>query len=133
MSFRVNYEDTDSLGIVYHANYLKFMERGRTEYLAAAGTSPRGVEPARVLIVVHSVHVTCRRAAKLGDLLDVVSGFELRSRFRGTFHQRIERAGDLIVDGEVDVVCPDADEQPVSFPAGLVALADDAAGDDPGR
>jgi tol-pal system-associated acyl-CoA thioesterase len=125
VSFKVYYEDTDSLGIVYYANYLKFMERGRTEFLAARGKTVQEWNREGVLIVVHSVHITYRRAATLGDLLDVVSNFTLGSRFRGTFHQRIERAGELIVDADVDVVCLDADQQLVSFPPGLRELADD--------
>ena len=118
------YEDTDSLGIVYYANYLKFMERGRTEFLAARGRTVQDWNRDGILIVVHSVHITYRRAATLGDVLDVVSSFALGSRFRGTFHQRVERAGELIVDADVEVVCLDADQQLISFPPGLAELAD---------
>jgi len=123
VSYKVYYEDTDCLGIVYYANYLKFMERGRTEFLADHGKPVQDWNHEGYRIVVHSVHMTFRRAAALGDLLDVVSRFDLASRFRGTFHQRIERGGELIVDADVDIVCLDAEGQLVSFPAGLQALA----------
>ena len=117
------YEDTDALGIVYYANYLKFMERGRTEYVAAHGKAVQDWNREGYLIVVHAVHLTYRRPAGLGDVVDVVSRFTLESRFRGTFHQRVERAGEVLVDGQVEVVCLDADQQLVSFPAGLQELA----------
>jgi acyl-CoA thioester hydrolase len=123
VSFKVYYEDTDCLGIVYYANYLKFMERGRTEYLAANGKSVEQWNREGYLLVVRSVKATYRRAATLGDVLDVVSTFTLGSRYRGVFAQRIERAGELVVDGEVEVVCLDADQQLISFPEDLQALA----------
>lgn len=124
VSFKVYYEDTDCLGIVYYANYLKFMERGRTEFLAARGKSVADWNREGCLLVVRSVQATYRRAARLGDVLDVVSSFALSSRYRGVFRQRIEREGELVVDGEVEIVCLDADQQLVSFPADLAALAD---------
>lgn len=123
VSFKVYYEDTDCLGIVYYANYLKFMERGRTEFLAAHGKSVADWNKEGYLLVVHSVQATFRRAATLGDLLDVVSSFALSSRYRGVFRQRIERHGDLVVDAEIEIVCLDTDQQLVSFPADLQALA----------
>jgi tol-pal system-associated acyl-CoA thioesterase len=122
VSFKVYYEDTDCLGVVYHANYLKFMERGRTDFLAARG---RGVEEWNrdgILIVVHTMTVKFRKAAVLGDLLDVVSSFSVDSRYRGTFHQRIEKAGDLVTEADVVVVCLDPQQQLTEFPEGLRAL-----------
>lgn len=123
VSFKVYYEDTDCLGIVYYANYLKFMERGRTELLGAYGKSVAEWNREGYLLVVRSVQATYRRAATLGDVLDVVSSFTLSSRYRGVFKQRIERDGDLVVDAEVEIVCLDADQQLISFPADLQALA----------
>jgi acyl-CoA thioester hydrolase len=123
VSYKVYYEDTDCLGIVYYANYLKFLERGRTEFLAAQGKAVQDWNRDGYLIVVHALQMVFRRAATLGDELDVVSTFSLTSRFRGTFHQRIERAAELIVTAEVEVVCLDADQQLVAFPADLQALA----------
>jgi acyl-CoA thioester hydrolase len=126
VSYPVYYEDTDSLGIVYYANYLKYLERGRTEFLAARGKPVQEWNAEGVLIVVREVHLTYRRSAGLGDVLDVVSRFTMESRFRGTFHQRVERAGEVVVDGTVEVVCLGADRQLRSFPDGLRELAGDA-------
>lgn len=122
VSYKVYYEDTDCLGIVYYANYLRFIERGRTEFLAAYGKSAAEWNREGYLLVVHSLNITFRRAAALGDELDVVSSFTIGSRFRGTFHQRIERAGELIVKAEVDVVCLDVNQKLISFPAALQEL-----------
>lgn len=123
VSYKVYYEDTDCLGVVYYANYFKFMERGRTEFLAAHGKSVADWNRDGVIIVVHSAKAKFRKAAVLGDTLDVVSSFRIDSRFRGVFLQRIERDGELVADGEVEVVCVDRDQQLTEFPADLVALS----------
>jgi len=69
---RVYYEDTDAAGIVYHANYLKYLERGRTEWLAAMGFSLAELELQRAAVfVVHRVEIDYRRPARLGDALTV--------------------------------------------------------------
>lgn len=122
VTFKVYYEDTDCLGIVYYANYLKFMERGRSEFLAAHGSSVAELNRDGFSVLVRSVQITYHRSAGLGDELDVVSSFAMRSRFRGCFHQRVERAGELIVAGDVDVVCLNAAHKLVSFPAALQEL-----------
>lgn len=124
VSFKVYYEDTDSLGVVYYANYLKFMERGRSEFFAAAGADVAALNRAGYHIVVHSMNITFRRSAALGEVLDVVSSFRVASGFRGVFHQRLERGGELITDAEVEVVALDADQQLISLPPVIQALAD---------
>jgi acyl-CoA thioester hydrolase len=115
----VYYEDTDSLGVVYHANYLKYMERGRTEFVAAQGQSIRDWNAAGYYIVVYAMSIKFRKAAQLGDTLDVVSTFTLGSDYRGVFHQRVERGGEIIVDAEVEVVCLDDRQRLREFPAEL--------------
>jgi tol-pal system-associated acyl-CoA thioesterase len=123
VSYKVYYEDTDCLGVVYYANYLRFMERGRSEFLGAHGRSVADWNNEGVLLVVHALTMKFRKAAVLGDVLDVVSTFTLDSVFRGTFHQRLERAGELVVDAEVQIVCLDRDLQLIRFPEDLRALA----------
>ncbi|GHV03910.1 acyl-CoA thioester hydrolase [Campylobacterota bacterium] len=70
MKIRVYYEDTDSLGIVYHANYLKFIERARSEAFFALGSKPEGEG---FCFVVRSMKIRFIRSAKLGDHLEVKS------------------------------------------------------------
>ncbi|MDQ1287617.1 MAG: acyl-CoA thioester hydrolase [Actinomycetota bacterium] len=123
VSYTVYYEDTDCLGIVYYANYFKYMERGRTEYLAANGTSIADWNREGIAIVVASAKARFRKPARLGDVLDVVTTFTANSRFRGTFTHRIECAGTLLVNGTVEVACVDGDQRLRELPDLLVALS----------
>lgn len=110
VTYKVYYEDTDCIGIVYHANYLKYMERGRTEYIAHHGRDIQEWNQLGFYFVVYSMTIKFRKAATLGDILDVISTFTLTSQFRGLFRQRIEREGVLIVEAEVELVCLDANQ-----------------------
>lgn len=123
VSYRVYYEDTDSLGVVYYANYFRFFERGRTEYLIDRGVDVAELNAAGVAVVVHSVNATFRRSARLGEVVDVVTSFGVESAYRGRFHQQIEGAGQLYVDAEVDVACV-RNEQLIELPDVLRAAAD---------
>jgi acyl-CoA thioester hydrolase len=116
---KVYYEDTDSLGMVYHANYLKYMERGRSEYVGLLGTSIKELNSAGYAIVVYAMEIRFRRAAELGDELEVVSSFRLASPYRGVFRQRVERRGELIVEAEVEIVCLDDRRKLRAFPPEL--------------
>jgi tol-pal system-associated acyl-CoA thioesterase len=104
---KVYYEDTDALGVVYHANYLKYMERGRTEYVARFGMSIAELNRAGYNIVVYAMNIKFKRTAALGDELEVVSSFRLASPYRGLFRQRVERAGELLVEADVELACLD--------------------------
>lgn len=107
VSYRVYYEDTDAQGVVYYANYLKYLERGRTEFFRDRGVSVNDLAAGGIRVVVHHLDITFRRPALLTDLVDVVTQFQVVSTYRGRFDQRVERAGDLLVDAKVDVVCLD--------------------------
>mgnify|MGYP003825937001 CR=1 FL=1 len=117
VSYKVYYEDTDALSVVYYANYFKFLERGRSEYVAAHGQDVAAWNAAGVLVVVHKATATFKRPARLGDVIDVVSTFSLPSPYRGRFDQRIERDGELLVDAQVDVCCLDTAQNLIEFPA----------------
>lgn len=123
-SFRVYYEDTDCLGVVYHANYLKYLERGRTEYIEALGRSIGEWNGEGVYFLVYSMNIKFRKAALLGDRLEVVSRFRLESDYRGIFHQRIEKEGDLVVKADVEVVCTERNREIREFPAELKKLSE---------
>jgi tol-pal system-associated acyl-CoA thioesterase len=116
VSYKVYYEDTDSLGVVYYANYLKYLERGRTEFVGSFGRDIRDWNRDGYNFVVYQMNIRFRRPAGLGDIVDVVSRFELTSDYRGLFHQRIERGADLIVEAEVEIVCLDASQRLREFP-----------------
>lgn len=123
ISCKVYYEDTDSLGVVYYANYFKFIERGRSEYLSGRGKSIAAWNAAGYLVVVHSLTAAFKRPAVLADTVEVVTTFSLPSVYRGRFHQRVERAGELLFEAQVDVVCLNRDQQLIEFPAEIAALA----------
>jgi len=127
---RVYYEDTDSSGVVYYANYLRFMERARTEWLRALGfEQDRLATEEGVLFVVHSASVEFLRPARFNDRLTVVSGFQQRGRASMTFTHRIIRpqeASQPCCTGAVKVACVHADTfrpQPIPEPL-LKELAD---------
>lgn len=117
VSYKIYYEDTDSLGVVYYANYLKYLERGRTEYVGEhSGRDIRRWNDDGYFFVVYSMTIKFRKAAELGDVIDVVSSFERPSAYRGLFRQRIERAGDLVIDADVEIVCLDKSRAVREFP-----------------
>jgi len=89
---RVYYEDTDAGGVVYYANYLKFLERARTEWLRALGADQtRLAHEHRVQFVVHSLSIDYRRPARLDDLLAVRSRVAKLTRASLTFDQQVQR------------------------------------------
>ena len=125
VSYKVYYEDTDSLGMVYHANYLKFMERGRTECLTATGRSVADWNRAGIAVVVYAMNIKFKKPAALGDTVDVVSTFRIDSEYRGTFRQLVERGGELLVSADVEVVCIDKDQKLCPMPPDLKKLAEE--------
>ncbi len=109
LGVRVYYEDTDCMGLVYHANYLRFLERARTELMDASGTSIVAWSERGLMFPVYSVNVTFRSPARLGDRLVVRSTVKQSSSFRLSFAQKIERESDqkVLVEAAVDIVCTD--------------------------
>jgi acyl-CoA thioester hydrolase len=106
---RVYWEDTDGGGVVYYANYLKFMERARTEWLRVLGHSQEQLASEHgYVFAVAEVKVNYRRPARLDDELLVTCVPEPEGRVSMRFKQTISRDGATIADGEVRVVCVDA-------------------------
>jgi acyl-CoA thioester hydrolase len=108
---RVYWEDTDGGGIVYYANYLRFLERARTEWLRSLGHSQQ--ELARtpgILFAVAGLSIEYRRPARLDDELLITCEPRAERAAAMRFVQRIERApgGELLVEADVRVVCLDA-------------------------
>lgn len=105
---RVYYEDTDAGGVVFYANYLKYLERARTEWLRERGVEQRQLaETEDVVFAVVEVSLRYRRPARLDDLLDVSAEVSEIGRSRVVFDQAVRRAADdeLLVSGRVEVVC----------------------------
>jgi acyl-CoA thioester hydrolase len=104
---KVYLEDTDALGLVYHANYLKFFERARTDWLEVHGHGLKGSQDMGFRFVVHKITVEYHRSAQLGDRLSLVTAVTRASPFRLVFDQRAFREGEAITSARVDIVCID--------------------------
>lgn len=114
---RVYYEDTDAGGVVFYANYLKFFERARTEWLRDLGVdqSRLALEEKR-LFVVQGLEMAYRRPARLDDLLTIRSRVTRLGRASIHFAQVAERYGELLAEGQIQVCCVDSERM---RPAGL--------------
>ena len=108
---RIYWEDTDAGGIVYYANYLKFMERARTEWLRALGVEQEVLKTEQKLmfVVVHA-DVSFRKPARYGDSLQVTCELEERTRASMTFRQQVVRGSEVLVEGHVRIACLDAEK-----------------------
>ncbi len=118
---RVYYEDTDAAGVVYYANYLKFMERARTEWLAAIGFPLAAFEREYgLLFVVRRCEVDFRQPGRLNDTLDVTVEPAERGASRLVARQEIRRGGLVLTSARITLACVDARRwHPVRIPAPL--------------
>lgn len=102
---RVYHEDIDSMGIVYYANYLKFLERARTEWLRAAGINQLALhQETGIWLVVRSMTLDYHASARLDDQLQVSVRIEGRSRTSMTISQEIETEEKLLLSASVKIV-----------------------------
>lgn len=115
---RVYFQDTDAGGVVYHANYVNFMERARTEWLRSFGHTNTGMmKELGMMFVVRSMKVDYLKPAVLDDLLNVTAQIKDLGRSRVTLLQSVTRDEQLLTEGEVHLVCVTADSfKPVSLP-----------------
>ncbi len=123
---RVYWEDTDAGGVVYYANYLRFLERARSEWLRTLGIDQARLREAeRLQFVVVEAHIRYHRAAKFDDALVVTAALESRSGASVTFAQEIRRdtaAGELLVSATVRAACVASDTlKPRPLPKALAA------------
>lgn len=123
-SVRVYYEDTDAAGVVYYANYLKFMERARTEWLRALGVEQTDlVAEHDVVFVVRHVAAKYHQAARFNDALLIESRIQQLTPVRIRFAQSVMRDGVQLVSSEVEVVCVNAMTfKPVKIPQHIIDL-----------
>ena len=118
---RVYYEDTDATGLVYHANYVRYLERGRSDFLRLAGISHTELrereDPAA--FVVTRVAVDYRRPARLDDALLVRTTYDVGRGPRLSIAQRITRGEELLVEAAVEAACITLDGRARRPPPGL--------------
>ncbi len=114
---KVYYEDTDSGGVVYYANYLKFLERARTEALYSIGYSNKKVkDDFESLIIVKSCNIEYKKSAYLEDELTIRSFVKSISKISFSMSQIITRGDDKIVDAHIQLVFVDTKGKPKKIP-----------------
>jgi acyl-CoA thioester hydrolase len=130
-SVRVYYEDTDFSGIVYHANYLRFMERGRTNYLRLIGADHRALfeetakEAPGFSFVVRSMAIEFLKPARMDDVLEVVTSPAEVKGASVLLKQQVTRGEDVIVEAEVRVAFVSGGRaRPIPKPLRLAMRAD---------
>ena len=118
---RVYYQDTDAGGVVFHAQYLAFMERARTELLNEAGIDlARMVERHGVLVMVHHIEVKYHLPARLNELLTVSAEVVKMGRASFVFRQTVERGAELLVEADVTIALVDKNRmKPARMPPEL--------------
>ena len=104
---RVYYEDTDFTGLVYHASYVRFFERGRSDFLRLAGVHHTAMGELGAAFAVTRLEVDFRRAARIDDALTVTTWITQARAPRLWFAQRVERAGGVLCEARVVAACID--------------------------
>jgi len=131
LTVRVYYEDTDFTGIVYHANYLRYMERGRTNYLRLLGADHRALfeetekEAPGFAFVVRSMNIEFLRPARMDDMLEVLTETQEVRGASIALGQRILRGNDVLIEARVRVAFVSAGRaRPIPKPLRLAMKAD---------
>lgn len=117
---RVYIEDTDAGGIVYYVNYLKYMERCRTEFLRRLGYDKPAILNDGKLLVVHKAEINYQRAARLDDEIEITAVVTKLARSYVEFEQNVTRGNELLCVGLIRIVCVQpATMKPCAMPADM--------------
>ncbi|MFA3918632.1 tol-pal system-associated acyl-CoA thioesterase [Ruegeria hyattellae] len=119
---RVYYEDTDMGGIVYHANYLRYIERARSDWVRNLGNDQNAMRDAGIVWVVRKIEAEYLAAARFDDELIVETEMSNLSGVRLTMSQRVRRGDTEVFRATVTAVCMNDDGKPVRLPAEIRAL-----------
>ena len=115
----VHYEDTDLSGFVYHANYVKFIERARSDWVRGLGIEQNALRAAGLVFAVHRIEADFLAPARLDDRLLVETGLASRGKARMLLDQSVHRAGQLLFRARVTLVCMTTEGKPRRLPEGL--------------
>jgi acyl-CoA thioester hydrolase len=130
-ALRVYFEDTDVAGIVYYANYLRFMERARSDMLRAAGIEQRNaLESGEGVYAVAELAIKYRKPARLDDDLVVVSALKEVRGVSCVIHQRVMRGDDILADATVTAAFLAPDGRPKRQPREWVRIFERLKGDE---
>ena len=114
---KVYYEDTDSGGVVYYANYLKFLERARTEALVTLGFSNKKIkDDFKALIIVKSCNIDYKKSAHLEDELSIRSFIKSITKTSFLMNQFISKENELIVEAKIHLVFVNSKGKPIKIP-----------------
>ena len=114
---KVYYEDTDSGGVVYYANYLKFLERARSEFIYSIGLSNKKLlNEFDTLIIVKSCNIEYKKSAKLEDELEIFSSIKSYTKTSFIMEQIVKRKDEIIAVAEVALVTINKNGKPVKIP-----------------
>jgi acyl-CoA thioester hydrolase len=116
---RIYYEDTDFTGVVYHANYLRYFERGRSDFLRVVGVAHQALLAQDAAFTITRIEVDYRRAARVDDALLVRTAYDAVKGPRLFIAQRITRGDELIAQARVQAACIDAAGRARRPPPGL--------------
>ncbi|ATE63716.1 tol-pal system-associated acyl-CoA thioesterase [Rhizorhabdus dicambivorans] len=120
-ALRVYFEDTDAGGVVYHASYLRFMERARSDMMRLAGVDQRGaMERGEGNYVVYEMNIRYRAPARLDDELLVISRVGNMHGAQCVVHQRVMRGAEMVVEADVSVALIGPGGRPKRQPRALI-------------
>ena len=115
--FKIYYEDTDSGGIVYYANYLKYLERARSEAIYSLGLTNANLQKDHdTLIIVKSCNIEYKKPAKFEDELEIISSMLSKTRTSFTMLQIIKKNEEIISEATVQLVTVNKEGKPIKIP-----------------
>ena len=121
-ALRVYFEDTDLTGVVYHANYLRFMERARSDWLLTAGIDQRtAFETGEGVFALRQAHLRYYLPARLGEDLTIISRFKALRAAAAVIQQRVIRDETILAQGEVELVFVSSNGRPRRLPPAWVS------------
>ena len=122
---KIYYEDTDAGGVVYYANYLKFLERARSEAIYSLGLSNKEIlEKEGVIIIVKTCNIEYKKPAKFEDQIEIISNIKEVKNSSFKMHQVIKKKFDIISEADVVLVTVNKEGKPVRIPSILKKLID---------
>ena len=115
--FKIYYEDTDSGGIVYYANYLKYLERARSEAIYSLGLTNTNLQKDHdTLIIVKSCNIEYKKPAKFEDELEIISSILSKTRTSFTMLQIIKKNEEIVSEATVQLVTVNKEGKPIKIP-----------------
>jgi acyl-CoA thioester hydrolase len=117
---KIYYHDTDCGGVVYYANYLKYLEEARTEYMVAKGIDLKELSAKGYLFVVKSVGIDYKSPARYADIIKIVTQIGKIKAVSLEFVQEVLREGKLLVSAKTNLVCISTDFRPLPIPQDIV-------------